>query len=171
MSLMTCTNDMKEVMILPKKELRPSQIGDSITLLYSDSSHLKVVLKANRMLIFNKNIKEPYTLLPKGLFVTFFDDQEKVSATLRANYGIRYDLKKQMEAKYAVELINKDGTKLETEKLIWNEVTQKIYTDAFVKITNRKEIIMGTGMESNQDFTKYEIKHITGQIQINTDEK
>jgi LPS export ABC transporter protein LptC len=158
-------------MILPKKELRPSQIGDSVTLLYSDSTQLKVVLKANRMLIFNKNVTEPYTLLPKGLFVTFFDDQEKVSATLKANYGIRYDIKKQMEAKYAVELINKDGTKLETEKLIWNEVTQRIYTDAFVKITNRKEIIMGTGMESNQDFTKYEIKHVTGQIQINTDEK
>ena len=162
---------MKEVMILPKKELRPSQVGDSVTLLYSDSTQLKVVLKANRMLIFNKNVTEPYTLLPKGLFVTFFDDQEKVSATLKANYGIIYDIKKQMEAKYAVELINKDGTKLETEKLIWNEVTQRIYTDAFVKITNRKEIIMGTGMESNQDFTKYEIKHVTGQIQINTDEK
>ena len=158
-------------MILPKKELRPSQIGDSVTLLYSDSTQLKVVLKANRMLIFNKNVTEPYTLLPKGLFVTFFDDHEKVSATLKANYGIRYEIKKQMEAKYAVELINKDGTKLETEKLIWNEVTQRIYTDAFVKITNRKEIIMGTGMESNQDFTKYEIKHVTGQIQINTDEK
>ena len=158
-------------MILPKKELRPSQIGDSVTLLYSDSTQLKVVLKANRMLIFNKNVSEPYTLLPKGLFVTFFDDHEKVSATLKANYGIRYEIKKQMEAKYAVELINKDGTKLETEKLIWNEVTQRIYTDAFVKITNRKEIIMGTGMESNQDFTKYEIKHVTGQIQINTDEK
>ena len=158
-------------MILPKKELRPSQIGDSVTLLYSDSTQLKVVLKANRMLIFNKNVTEPYTLLPKGLFVTFFDDQEKVSATLKANYGIRYDIKKQMEAKYAVELINKDGTKLETEKLIWNEVTQRIYTDVFVKITNRKEIIMGTGMESNQDFTKYEIKHVTGQILINTDEK
>jgi LPS export ABC transporter protein LptC len=168
---MACTNDMKEVMTLPKKELRPSQIGDSVTLLYSDSTQLKVVLKANRMLIFNKNVTEPYTLLPKGLFVTFFDDQEKVSATLKANYGIRYDIKKQMEVKYAVELINKDGTKLETEKLIWNEVTQRIYTDAFVKITNRKEIIMGTGMESNQDFTKYEIKHVTGQIQINTDEK
>ena len=168
---MACTNDMKEVMTLPKKELRPSQIGDSVTLLYSDSTQLKVVLKANRMLIFNKNVTEPYTLLPKGLFVTFFDDHEKVSATLKANYGIRYEIKKQMEAKYAVELINKDGTKLETEKLIWNEVTQRIYTDAFVKITNRKEIIMGTGMESNQDFTKYEIKHVTGQIQINTDEK
>ena len=168
---MACTNDMMEVMVLPKKELRPNQIGDSITLLYSDSTQLKVVLKANRMLIFNKNVSEPYTLLPKGLFVTFFDDQEKVSATLKANYGIRYDIKKQMEVKYAVELINKDGTKLETEKLIWDEVTKRIYTDAFVKITNRKEIIMGTGMESNQDFTKYEIKHVTGQIQINTDEK
>ena len=96
---------------------RPSQIGDSVTLLYTDSAQLKIVLKANRMLIFNKNVSEPFTLLPKGVFVTFFDEDEKVSARLKANYAVRYDLTRRMEAKYGVEVINKNGEKLETEKM------------------------------------------------------
>lgn len=158
-------------MALPKNKLSPSQIGDSITMLYTDSAQLKIILKANRMLLFDKSVSETFYIFPKGVFVTFFDDEEKISATLKANYGIRYDLSKRMEARYAVEVVNKEGTKLETEKLIWNENTQRIYTDAFVKITTGKEIIMGKGMESNQDFTKYEIKQVTGQIQINNDER
>ena len=166
----SCTNDLKDVMALPRNHLSPSQVGDSITMLYTDSAQLKIMLKANRMLLFNKNVSEPFTVVPKGVFVTFFDEDEKVSATLKANYGVRYDLTKRMEAKYAVEVVNKDGVKLETEKLIWDERTQKIYTDAFVKITTDKEIIMGKGMVSNQDFTKYELKQVTGIIQLKNDE-
>jgi LPS export ABC transporter protein LptC len=120
--------------------------------------------------MFNKNVSEPFTVLPKGVFVTFFDDEEKISATLKANYGVRYDLTRRMEARYAVEVVNKEGTKLETEKLIWDEGKKKIYTDAAVKITTSKEIITGKGMESNQDFTKYELKKVTGTIQIKNNE-
>jgi len=166
----SCTNDLKDVMALPTNRLSASQIGDSITMLYTDSAQLKVMLKANRMLMFNKNVSEPFTVLPKGVFVTFFDDEEKISATLKANYGVRYDVTRRMEARYAVEVVNKEGTKLETEKLIWDEANKKIYTDAFVKITTAKEIISGTGMESNQDFTKYELKKVTGIIQLKNNE-
>lgn len=165
-----CSNDLKDVMALPKNQLSPTQIGDSITLLYTDSSQLKIMVKANRSLEFRENVSEPMTVLPKGVFVTFFDNQENVSATLKADYGVRYINTRRMEAKYGVEVINKKGAKLETEKLIWNEITQKIYTDAFVKITTDKEIIMGEGMESNQDFSKYEIKKVKGIIQLKDDE-
>jgi LPS export ABC transporter protein LptC len=168
--LLSCTNDLKDVMALPKNKLSPSQVGDSVTMLYTDSAQLKIMVKANRMLLFNKNVSEPFTILTNGIFVTFFDDEEKVSATLRAKYGVRYDRSKRMEAKYAVEVINIKGDKLETEKLIWDEVGQRIFTDAFVTITTGKEVIMGTGMESNQEFTKYEIKKVTGQFQIKNDE-
>lgn len=157
-------------MALPKNQLSPSQIGDSITMLYTDSSQLKIMLKANRSLEFKDNVSEPMTVLPKGVFITFFDDQENVSATLKADYGVRYIYSKRMEVKYGVEVVNKKGVKLETEKLIWNENTQKISTDAFVKITTDKEIIMGEGMESNQDFSKYELKKVTGIIQLKDDE-
>jgi LPS export ABC transporter protein LptC len=166
-----CTNDMKEVMALPGNKKSASQIGDSVTMLYTDSSQLKVMMKANRMLMFDKNVSEPFTILPKGVFVTFFDDEEKISTTLRANYGIRYDFSKRMEAKYQVEVVNKKGEKLETERLVWNENTQKIYTDAYVKITTPTQVIRGKGMESNQDFTKWQIKHVTGTLQLKDDEQ
>lgn len=162
----SCTNDLKDVMALPRNKLSPSQVGDSVTMLYTDSAQLKIMLKANRMLMFSKNVSEPFTVLPNGVFVTFFNEDEKVSATLKANYGVRYDISKKMEARYAVEVVNKNGEKLETEKLIWDERNKKIYTDAFVKISTPKEVIMGKGMVSNQDFTKYEIKKVTGQIQL-----
>jgi LPS export ABC transporter protein LptC len=157
-------------MALPNNKKSPSQIGDSVTLLYTDSAQLKIMLKANRMLVFDKNVREPLTILPKGVFVTFFDDDEKISSTLRADYGVRYDLSKRMEAKYAVEVVNKNGEKLETERLIWDENNKRIYTDAFVKITTATEVIRGKGMESNQDFTKYQIKQVTGTIQLKNDE-
>ena len=167
---LSCTNDLNDVMRLPGNKLSPSQVGDSVTMLYTDSAKIKIMLKANRMLMFQKNVSEPITVLPKGVFVTFFDEDEKVSATLKANYGVRYDVSKRMEVKYAVEVVNRNGEKLETEKLVWNEISKKIYTDAFVKITTARQIIMGQGMESNQDFTQYQLKKVTGTIQLHNDE-
>lgn len=165
-----CTNDIREVMALPMNKKAPSQVGDSVTLLYTDSAQLKIVMKANRMLVFNKNVSEPFTVLSKGVFVTFYDQHEKISSTLKANYGVRFDQSKRMEARYAVEVVNKEGKKLETEKLIWDEASKRIYTDAPVKITTDKEIIMGKGLESNQDFTRYSLKEITGTIKIKSNE-
>jgi LPS export ABC transporter protein LptC len=168
--MFSCTNDMRDVMALPQNKVAPSQIGDTVTLLYTDSSQLKIMLKANRMLVFDKNVPEPFTVLSKGLFVTFFDEEEKISSTLRADYGVRFDRSRRMEAKYQVELVNKEGKKLETEKLIWDEANKRVYTDAPVKISTEKEIITGKGLESNQDFTKYTLKEITGTIQLKNNE-
>lgn len=168
--LSACTNDLKDVAALPVNKKSPSQIGDSVTLLYTDSAQLKIVLKANRMLMFNQNVSEPFTVMPKGVFVTIMDDEEKPATTLKAGFGVRFDLSRRMEARHKVEVVNVKGEKLETERLVWDENTKRIYTDAFVKITTGKEVIMGKGLESNQDFTKYELKEITGVIQLQTNE-
>jgi LPS export ABC transporter protein LptC len=109
-------------------------------------------------------------VLNKGLFITFFDEEEKISSTLKAKFGVRFTLSKRMEARYSVVVVNKKGEKLETERLVWDEGNNRIYTDAFVKVTTEKVIISGTGFESNQDFTKWKIKNITGTIQRNKDE-
>ncbi|MDX2173106.1 MAG: LPS export ABC transporter periplasmic protein LptC [Bacteroidota bacterium] len=165
-----CTNDLKDVMALPSNKLSPSQVGDSVTMLYTDSAQLKIVLTANRLLLFNKNVSEPFTVLPKGFFITFFDEEEKISTTLRANYGVRFDKTERMEAKYAVEVVNKKGEKLETEHLIWDKTKKRIYTDAPIKITTPTQVITGKGLDSNEDFTKYEIREVTGIIKLKNDE-
>lgn len=168
--VMSCQNERSDILALSVPKISPSQQGKGITMIYTDSAELKMVLKAEKMITFEKNVKEPFTLLPDGVLVTFYNDEEKPETSLKANYGIHYPNRKRMEVKYNVEVVNKDGEKLNTEHLIWDEAEKKIFSDAFVKITTAKEIIMGKGLESNQDFTQYQIKEVTGTIQLaNTD--
>jgi hypothetical protein len=75
-----------------------------------------------------------------------------------------------MTARNDVVVINKKGEKLNTEELIWDEQREQIYSNAFVKITTDDEIIMGNGLESNQTFTDYTVKHITGSIKVKTED-
>ena len=71
-----------------------------------------------------------------------------------------------MEAKNTVKIKNENGDILETEHLVWNEKTEMVYTEEFVKITTKDEVIYGEGLESNQDFTKYTIKKISGTVTL-----
>ena len=157
-------------MALSMPKVSPTQQGKGITMIFTDSARLKMVMKAGKMLTYDKNVKEPFTLLPEGLIMGFYSKEEKQEATLSANYGIHYPRRKRMEVKYNVVVVNKNGETLNTEHLIWDEATKKIHSDAFVKITTGKEIIMGKGFESNEDLTQYQIKEVTGTIQLNNDD-
>ncbi len=165
--LWSCENNRSDIMALTLPKLLPSQSGSGVTMIYTDSANLKLVLKAPKMLTFEKNVTEPFTILPKGVMVGFYNTKGKLDATLKANYGVRYQYRRRMEVKYNVELVNKNGEILNTEHLVWDEVTKKMTSDAFVKITTADKIIMGKGIESNQDFTSYQIKEVTGTIQVN----
>ena len=105
-----------------------------------------------------------------GIPVHFYDTLMKVSSTLTANYAINKVAKKVMEAKDNVVIVNSKGEVLHTEHLVWVQDSVKIYTDEFVKITTTDEIIMGEGMEANQDFTKWKIRKIKGIINLKEDE-
>jgi LPS export ABC transporter protein LptC len=161
---------MKEVAAIAMPKRGATRIGDSITMLVTDSASLKFMIKANRMLMFDKDVSEPYTVMPKGFFVTMFDENEKITSTIKAKFGVRFDRTEHMEARYAVEVTNVKGEKLESERLVWDKQRNRIYTDAFVKITTAREVIMGNGMESNSDFSKWEIKEITGTLQLPNNE-
>lgn len=162
----SCETNRDEIMALGKKTVMPSLTGKGVTMLYSDSTVLKIKLLTPQMQKYEKDVKEPITIMPKGLFVVFYDDNGKESTTLKSDYGVRYENTKRMEVKYNVEVVNVNGEKLNTEHLIWDEQKKKITSDDFVKITTAKEIIMGKGLEANQDFTQYEIKEVTGTIKI-----
>ena len=69
-----------------------------------------------------------------------------------------------MIVKNNVVIRNINGDILETDLLNWDENKQEIYTDDFVKITTKSEVIYGQGFVSNQNFSKYTIKNIKGTI-------
>jgi LPS export ABC transporter protein LptC len=156
---------------MQKQVVFPSEQGKQVEILYTDSGFVQVRITAPVMNHFTFNVPEPYTEMPNGVFIEFFNDSGKVKATMKADYAIRYERTKRTETRKNVKVVNVNGEILNTDKLNWDEATHKIYTDAFVKITTKKDILQGTGMEANEDFTEYEIRNISGTTTAPGEEK
>lgn len=163
--LPSCVNDMQEVAaIVEDNTLLPVEVADSIQIIYTDSAILKVILEAGHL---ERYLGEnPYLEMTQGVHVRFYNNVGMVESELQSNYAISYENTDVMEAKENVVVINKEGEILNTEHLIWEEKTEKIHTEEFVKITTADEVIFGHGFESNQDFTRYRIKNIKGTINL-----
>jgi LPS export ABC transporter protein LptC len=69
---------------------------------------------------------------------------------------------KDIEIYDSVVVISKDGSILRTQKLLWNNKTQRVSTDLYVKITTPKEEVEGIGFESDQMLKNYTIFKVTG---------
>lgn len=162
--LASCTNDLKEVEEVTEEEIFPVEVADSVQIVYSDSALLKVILNANHLERFVGD--NPYIEMTEGVHVRFFNNLGNVESELSSNYAVSYENTDIMEAKENVVVVNKKGETLNTEHLIWEEKTERIHTEEFVKITTEDEVIFGHGFESNQDFTKYRIKKIKGTINL-----
>jgi LPS export ABC transporter protein LptC len=146
-------------------EQLPDQSYKNAELLYSDSAIVRSKLVAPQ--IDHYAGKKPYFELPKGMNVIFYTREKKEETKLTANYGIGFDSgngMEKMEAKGNVIVVNAKGEQLNTEHLTWNAVTKKIYTDDFVKITTKDQVIWGDGMTADQDFSDYQITNVKGEI-------
>lgn len=75
-----------------------------------------------------------------------------------------------MEGDNNVRIVNRNGDKLNTEQLFWDENKHKIYTNKFVTIKTAREILYGNGLISNEDFTQYKITDLRGTIQVDNPE-
>lgn len=169
-SFTACENDIdvvNSITAATEKKL-PLESSKDVEFLYSDSAVVRAKLNAAQ--IDRYGGKKPYIEMPLGMNVIFYQEDKKEQTKLTANYGIGYDsgngVMEKMEAKGNVIVINEKGEKLNTEHLTWNTFTKKIYTDDFVKITTKDQVICGTGMEANQDFSEYAIKNVTGTFDI-----
>lgn len=162
--LYSCKNDIDEVNALTSTGKEPIRTGKNVELIYSEKATAKIKVKAPEMEEYagEKNYME----MPAGIEVFFYDSLQKVTTTLTANYAINWISENKMEAKNDVVVVNEKGEKLNTEHLVWLQDSSKIYSDEFVKITTADEILMGDGLEANEDFTKYKILKIKGIINL-----
>jgi LPS export ABC transporter protein LptC len=166
----SCENDIEVIKTVTSsiENQLPLESGTNIEMLYSDSAIVRARLTAPQKDMYKG--KKNYMEMPKGMLVVFYDENKKEQNRLKADYGIGYDNGNgidKMEAKRHVVVINEKGDKLETEHLTWDAATKKIYTDEFVKITTKEEVIWGKGLKADQDFSSYEITHVQGEIQVN----
>ena len=102
---------------------------------------------------------------PEGLFVTFFDDDEKISSTIKANYGYYFEKEDKWRLMGKVVVQNpKEGQKLETEEMYWMPTTHDILVEKkdSVTITKPDQILYGKGLTAKDDFSQYKISNPSG---------
>lgn len=167
-TIFSCTVKEEEREKFAKKNF-PAEEGKEISLLYTENGIKTTEIRAGRMIRYEK--PENALELKDGVTVLFYDSLGKISAEWNAMHATHYPDKGLLIAKKNIVLTDYvENKKMETEELSWNEKTGKIHSDAFVTITTKDEIITGEGFEAEQDFSRYKIKKIKGNVKISIDE-
>lgn len=165
--LLSCENDLKHISSGVIEEMPVQWLKDA-ELIYSDSARVQMLLKAP--LINRYKGEDEYNEFPKGIKAFFYNHKGEIKSFLTANYAIHFEKMKLMEAKNNVVFVNKENNEtLNTEHLVWNEKRGIIYSENFVKITTKDEILIGEGFESDENFEKWVIKKPKGSFPIKVD--
>jgi LPS export ABC transporter protein LptC len=166
--LFSCENDIKTINTIGNKDDQPVETATDVETIYSDSGRVSVIVKAPQLDRYEG--ENPYTEMPKGVSVFFYDSAMNVRSKLTAKYAISYEKEKIMEAKNDVVVVNEKQEQLNTEHLVWDQKKATIYSDKFVKINTGKEILWGDGLDADERFDRWKIKKPKGSITINEDE-
>jgi LPS export ABC transporter protein LptC len=167
----SCENNIEKIKLITSEEVLPTESGRDVEIQYSDSGMLKAKMIAP---VLNRYTgKEPYMDMPEGVTMYFYNDAGEINSTITSKYAriIEEQDNSIMEARNDVVVINEKKERLNTEQLTWNQKEEKITSDAFVRITRKEDILMGDGLDANQDFTRYRIKKLRGTITVDEEEE
>lgn len=145
------------------------EYAEKVTIEYTDSGLLRARV-FSPILTAVKRSTDPYLEMNKGLKVDFYEKNGSIQSYLTAEYGISYPDEKRIVVRNNVEILNVKGERLNTEELHWQQDSGKIYTDRFVRITTKDQIITGTGLVSDQAFSDWEILNVSGSINVPHDQ-
>lgn len=165
----SCKNDPKEIDRLVNKSTIQEDVAHDVTIIFSKNGKTSARLYAKEF-VRNEVAKPPFTDLKKGIKMEFFNDSLRVESTLTALYARYYEKQGNILIRDSIVVVNKKGERLQTQELIYNQSIKKFYTEKFVRIHTPTQVMFGDGLEANEDFTWYEIKHPKGIMQVDKTE-
>lgn len=164
--LLSCENDMLRVYEVTQKDTLPIVSSFNMDAIYTEMGRLQFRIKAPVALGYTG--EDSYQEFPQGFSLIFFDSLMNPKTELTADYGISYDRTKTMEARRNVEVHNYDkNERINTEYMVWDQQQKIIYSNVFVKITTKTNVIYGeNGFEADESFNNWVIKKPTGEIEV-----
>lgn len=154
------TDSSDNRMLVPDSEIRDAKIQ-----LYEKDLVTTEIL-AERLLKFEARDSTMVYVLN----INFFDSIGNIKTHLVGDSGIIRERSNLLYVYGNVVVTTADSSKLETDYLFWNTNTDKIQTDAFVRITKQNDVITGWGMETDPGLTRIKIlNQVSGTIHDNED--
>ncbi len=165
----SCTSGINDNRTIPDIVYYPQMSASKVELYYSQYGIIKFKVNAQTVNVFSYQ-EDPKTEFPDGILVEFLDDSMNITSYLSANKAIYYEKQNRWEAMGNVEAKNIEGTIFNTEFIEWNEKSELIQSERFIKVTDKDAVIIGRGFRAKQDFTDWKIFNITGDFNINKSE-
>lgn len=155
---------------ITERDSLPMMQTMGVTTLISDSGVTRYRVNTEEWLVFDRK-KPSYWAFEKGVYVEQFDSIFNIEASIKADTAYYYDKERLWKLIGNVDIQNRKGERFNTELLYWNEATQKVYSDKFIRIEQPDRIITGHGFDSNQQMTVYVIRNIEGIFYVEDDQK
>jgi len=162
-----CENSLNDIQkIASKEEDKPISRSTGVDVIYSDSAKVKAHMTTPLMIEYN-DIAKPYTEMPKGVKIVFFDENLGEKGSITSDYATRRDKENIIEFRKNVVASNTQGETFKSEELIYDQTTKKLYSTKPVQITMRNGNVMnGTGFNSNESLYPWHIDQATGTFPV-----
>lgn len=146
---------------ITNRDSLPMMATYGVVSLISDSGVTRYRINTDEWLVYDKK-KPSYWAFEKGMYLEQFDSLLNVDASIKSDTAYFYNKEQLWKLIGNVDIKNLKGERFNTELLYWNQATQKVYSDKFIRIEQPDRIITGHGFDSNQQMTVYVIHNIEG---------
>lgn len=141
----------------------PLREAEDVEIYYSESATVKVKMVTPKLLEFANGDQE----FPEGLYLEFYDENGKMTTTLKANEAIFTKEEEEWRGRGDVEIKSiEDNKQLNTEELFWKPEEERMYTEQQVTIREPDKVLYGRGLAAKQDFSSYEITKPEGTFYL-----
>ena len=141
--------------LLPDSELSVAQIK------FFKKGHMTSEILAEKIVKFDAQD----SMLAYVLDIKILDTLGNATTTITGDSGIIKEVKGAVKIYGHVVVLTDDSTKLETEYLWWNSYTNRIKSDAFVRITKNGDIISGWGLDADNKLNSFKIlNQVSGEV-------
>lgn len=165
--LLSCRNDLDKVAAVEVPRSAPDRLTTNAVYDFSESGHVRNRLTATKVAEWSA---DPRTELSEGLELQFLDTAAHVTSVLTARRGVIVPKDKRMEVSENVVFINAKGERLETEHLVWDQDSARVYTDRPVRVQRKDDVIIGEGLLAAEDMSWYTIRRPKGSFSLPTDD-
>lgn len=146
---------------ISERDSLPAMVTYDVETFISDSGVVKYRITADQWEVFDRK-RPSHWAFEKGLYMEQFDSLHTIEASITADTAYYYDKQKLWKLIGNVDIQNHKGERFMTELLYWNQSTERVYSDRFIRIEQPDRTIEGHGFESNQQLTIYQINNISG---------
>lgn len=160
----SCRNDLDKVAAVEIQAAGPDRVTHGAEYFFTDSGTVRNRLKAGTISEWAAGTKR--TELSGGLELVFLDSLGRDQSTLTARRGLIMPEEQRMEVYEEVVFVNNRGERLETEQLTWQQDSARVRTDKPVRIQRGADIILGQGLDAEEDFSRYTVRRITGVLHL-----